>query len=232
MAEFRRQRQKNYIVTSSWNKEMRRSEDKRQMMAVDTINGFRVRPGFYDINGATVMPDGVNFTVYSNGATKVTLLLFRRGEDKPYASITFPEEYKIGKVHSMIVFGLEIENLEYGYRVDGPWDEQKGLLFDYNHILLDPYAKAVAGQRVWGQNFNSEGAYRARVVRSDFDWGGTTWLKTRMSDSIIYEMHVRGFTMDESSGIKCRGSFAGIMEKVDYLKRLGVTAVELMPISL
>jgi glycogen operon protein len=229
MAEFNK-RTKINAVPGLWHADMRRSEENRQLLAVDIINGFRVRPGLYGMNGATVLPDGVNFTVYSNGATKVTLLLFHRGEDRPYASITFPEEYRIGKVRSMIVFGLEIENLEYGYRVDGPWDERKGLLFDYNHVLLDPYAKAVVGQRIWGQATKFEGAYHARVVKNDFDWGEASWLKTPMSDSIIYEMHVRGFTKDESSGVKCRGTFAGVMEKVDYLKRLGVTAVELMPI--
>ena len=230
MSEFRRQRPKQNNFGYVHIRDNRKASENRQIVAAETINGFRVRPGYYDINGATVLPDGVNFTVYSNGATKVTLLLYHRGEERPFVSLTFPENYRIGKVHSMLVFGLQVENMEYAYRIDGPWDEDKGLLFDYNHVLLDPYAKAVVGQRVWGQTIKFEEAYRARVVKNDFDWGEVSWLKTPMSDSIIYEMHVRGFTMDESSGIKCRGSFAGIMEKVDYLKRLGVTALELMPI--
>ena len=230
MSEFRRQRPKQNNFGYVHIRDNRKASENRQVVAADTINGFRVRPGYYDINGATILPDGINFTVYSNGATKVTLLLYHRGEDRPFVSLTFPENYRIGKVHSMLVFGLQAENMEYAYRIDGPWDEDKGLLFDYNHVLLDPYAKAVAGQRVWGQTIKFEEAYRARVVKNDFDWGDVSWLKTPMSDSIIYEMHVRGFTMDESSGVKCRGSFAGIMEKVEYLKRLGVTALELMPI--
>ncbi len=230
MAEFRRQRLKYIAASGAWRGEARKSDENRQLLATDTINGFRVRPGLYGMNGATILTDGINFTVHSTGATKVTLLLFHKGEERPYASITFPEEYRIGKVRSMIVFGLQVEDLEYGYRVDGPWDERKGLLFDYNHVLLDPYAKAVVGQRIWGQAINFEGAYHARVVSNDFDWGSTSWLKTPMSDSIIYEMHVRGFTKHDSSGVRCQGTFAGVMEKVEYLKRLGVTAVELMPI--
>ena len=96
-------------------------------------------------------------------------------------------------------------------------------------MLLDPFAKAVSGQRIWGENITS-GAYRARVVRQNFAWDDTTSLRIPMCDSIIYEMHVRGFTMDESSGVKCNGTFEGITEKADYLESLGITAVELMPI--
>ncbi len=128
MAEFRRQRSKFNATPGSFRLDQRKSEESRQLLAVDTINGYRVRPGLYGMNGATVLPDGVNFTVHSNGATKITLLLYHRGEERPYTSITFPEEYRIGKVHSMIVFGLPIENLEYAYRVDGPWDEQLSLI--------------------------------------------------------------------------------------------------------
>lgn len=230
MAEYRRHRPKERVIREHTAKELRKTDLNRNLLALDEVNGFRVRPGFYDINGATVMPDGVNFTVYSNGATRITLLLFHKGEKNPYATIPFPDSYRIGKVFSMVVFGLNIEEFEYCYRVDGPWNPGRGQLFDYNHILLDPYAKAVTGQRVWGQNSNREGTYRARVVRTNFEWNATPQLKISMSDSIIYEMHVRGFTMDKSSGVKHRGTFAGIMEKVDYLKQLGVTAVELMPI--
>ena len=151
-------------------RELRKSDLGRQMLALDEINGFRVRPGFYNMNGATMLADGVNFTVYSNGGTAITLLLFHRGESKPFATIPFPESYRIGKVYSMIVFGIDIENIEYCYSVDGPWDPEHGLLFDKAHKLLDPYAKAVSGQRIWGESPNKDGAYRARVVRNNFEW--------------------------------------------------------------
>ena len=232
MGEYRRHRQNRKPVEIRENKarELRKSDLNRQLLALDEVAGFRIRPGLYGMNGATMLTDCVNFTVYSNGATSITLILFHRGENKPFAQIPFPESYRIGKVYSMIVFGLDIENLEYCYSVDGPWDPEKGLLFDKNNLLLDPFAKAVSGQRIWGQNPNKNGQYRARVVRDNFEWNDTNSLGIPMCDSVIYEMHVRGFTMDESSGVRCRGTFEGIKEKVEYLKRLGITAVELMPI--
>ena len=208
----------------------RRAHRTRQLVALDEVAGFRVRPGYYEMKGATALPEGVNFTVFSIGATGVTLLLYRRTEKEPYAEIPFPESYRIGKVYSMIVFGLDIEEFEYAYRVDGPWDPAQGLLFDKSHVLLDPYAKAVTGQSVWGGAVNKEGDYHARVVRDNFEWNAADQPVTPMEDSIIYEMHVRGFTMHSSSGVEHPGTFQGIIEKVDYLKHLGITAVELMPI--
>ncbi|MBR5970475.1 MAG: glycogen debranching protein GlgX [Lachnospiraceae bacterium] len=210
--------------------ERRTRKEKRQVLALKEVDGFRIRPGFYDVNGATVMPDGVNFTVYSNGATSIVLNLYHHDEQKPFARIPFPQDYRIGKVYSMFVFGLNIENMEYAYQVDGPWDPANGLLFDRTKILLDPYAKAVAGQRIWGDKTGPEDVYHARVVSSDFDWKHVPFPKTPMSDTIIYEMHVRSFTKHPSSGVKAPGTFAGIMEKIGYLKSLGVTAVELMPV--
>lgn len=200
------------------------------MIPMDVISGFEVRPGMYEINGATAIPCGVNFTVYSYGAASCELLLFRRTEEKPYAVLPFPKHYKIGKVYSMIVFGLEIEEFEYAYRLDGTYDPQKGLLFKKENILLDIYAKAVTGQSQWGIAKKEDICYKARVVKDNFDWGNSIQPLLPMEDLIIYEMHVRGFTRDESSGVEYPGTFAGIMEKIPYLKELGVNAVELMPI--
>ena len=84
------------------------------------IAGYLVRPGMFDINGAYALPVGVNFTIHTHEGTACELLLFHRYEEEPYAVIPFPEEYKIGDVYSMIVFGLDIEEFEYAYRVDGP----------------------------------------------------------------------------------------------------------------
>ena len=120
------------------------------MEPMDEIAGFQVRPGMYELNGATALPGGVNFTVHSFGAVSCELLLFHRMEDEPYAVIPFPEHYRVGKVYAMIVFGLDIEEFEYAYRLDGPYDPKKGLLFDKKNVLLDIYAKAVTGQSVWG----------------------------------------------------------------------------------
>lgn len=194
------------------------------------IAGFPVRPGLYDMNGATLLQDGVNFTVHTHSGTACELLLFNRGEKDPYAVLPFPEEYKIGNVYSMIVFGLDIGEFEYAYRVDGPNDPGAGLLFDRDQILLDPYAKAVTGQSVWGEKQEPGCTYRARVVKNNFDWGDMPQSGREMSDLVIYELHVRGFTRHSSSGVANPGTFAGILEKIPYLKDLGVNAVELMPV--
>lgn len=203
-------------------------ESHTSFNAVGEISGYLVRPGMFETNGATPLPVGVNFTVHTSGGTSCELLLFHRGEEEPYAVLPFPDEYRIGDVYSMIVFGLDIEELEYAYRVDGPWDPEKGLRFRKENVLLDPYARAVVGQRIWGEK--KEGAYHARVVKDVFDWGDMPQSKREMSDLIIYEMHVRGFTKHPSSGVEQKGTFEGLREKIPYLKELGVNAVELMPI--
>ena len=189
---------------------------------LDQINGFSVRPGLYEINGAMVVPGGVNFTIHSLGATSCELLFFHRKETVPYATIQFPSHYRIGHVYSMIIFGLDIEEFEYAYCLDGPYDEGKGLLFDKKKPLLDIYAKAVTGQSVWGTQ-NPEGSfYKARVVQDRFDWGKDRNPLVPMEDLVIYELHVRGFTRHASSGVSHPGTFSGIMEKIPYLKELGV----------
>lgn len=201
-----------------------------QLKPIDTVNGFQIRPGFFREFGAVAIPGGVNFTIHTHGATSCELLLFHRKAEEPYVVIPFPESYRIGFCYSMIVFDLDIEEFEYAYRLDGPYDEKKGLRFDKNKILLDPYARAVTGQSQWGHVNNAQHGYRARVVQSNFDWGDQRHHSIPMEDLIIYELHVRGFTMDESSGVKHHGTFEGLREKIPYLKELGVNAVELMPI--
>ena len=200
------------------------------LVPMDTISGFDVRPGFYEINGATAIPGGVNFTVYSHGAYSIELLLFKRRAQEPFAVLPFPQSYRIGNVYSMIVFKLDIEEFEYAYRVDGPYEPEKGLIFDRTKYLLDPYAKAVTGQSRWGDTTPWGQHYKARVVKDDFDWEDTHLPLIPVEDLIIYELHVRGFTKDASSGVLHPGTFAGLREKLPYLKRLGVNAVELMPI--
>lgn len=204
------------------------SEYPLEVYPTGEIAGFPVSPGMFDLNGATPLQNGVNFTIHTCGGTACELLLFHNAEEKPFAVLPFPEAYKIGDVYSMIVYGLDIRDFEYAYRVDGPWDPNKGLLFDKKNILLDPYAKAVSGQRIWGTHW--EPTYHARVVKDSFNWGDMPQSKKELSDLIIYELHVRGFTEHASSGVKNRGTFAGLMEKIPYLKELGVNAVELMPI--
>ena len=207
---------------------MRSMTHSNQMEPLDTINGFRVRPGLFDINGATALSNGVCFTIHSQGATSCELLLYRPYEKDPYAILKYPDSYRIGSVFSMIVFDLDVEEFQYAFRLDGPYDKKKGLLFDKTKPLLDPYAKAVVAQGKWGPR--SQIGYRGRVVRNNFDWGTTKPSIIPMEDLIIYEMHVGGFTKSPTSGVKYPGTFHAIMEKIPYLKELGVNCVELMPI--
>ena len=194
----------------------------QNMVPLDTLEGFRIRPGFFDVNGATALSDGVCFTIHSQGATSCELLLYKPYAKEPYAILKYPDNYRIGSVFSMIVFDLDVTDFQYAFRLDGPYDEKKGLLFDRNKVLLDPYAKAVIGR--------SETGYRGRVVRNNFDWGTTKPSKSPLSDLVIYELHVRGFTKDPSSKATYPGTFHALIEKIPNLKELGVNAVELMPI--
>ena len=162
---------------------------------LDEISGFRVRPGNYRLNGAHALRGGVNFTITSVGAVSCDLLLFHRKQSMPYAIIRIPESYRVGSVYSIFISGLDVEDFEYAYKLDGPYDPSKGLYFDQNKLVLDPYARAVTGQRAWGVA-KTEKDYHARVVKENFHWTENDFLHTRMEDTIIYEMHVRGFTED------------------------------------
>jgi glycogen operon protein len=208
-----------------------------QRLAIDAYPthshaGFALRPGFPIPFGATVVARGVNFSVFSRHATACTLVLFRSGDREPFAEIPFPDAFRIGDVFAMTVFDLDYEEIEYGLRLDGPFDPAQGHRFDRSRILLDPAAQSISGRDVWGALPDPADPfpYQARIVPQDFDWEGDRPLQRRLEDLVIYEMHVRGFTAGSSSGVKQPGSFAGLREKIPYLKELGVTAVELLPV--
>lgn len=197
------------------------------------LNGIKYRCGHVQPFGATIISgDAINFSIFSNAAESCDLLLYHYGESEPFAVIPFPEEFRIGNVFSMIVYGLNYEQLEYGYRFDGPYEPTKGHLFDKTKVLLDPYAKLVSGRTVWGREPDLENNFQHRgcVMLEDFDWQGDKPLEIPMSDLVIYEMHVRSFTKHESSGVKFKGTFTGIIEKIPYLKDLGINCIELLPI--
>lgn len=202
------------------------------LLPLDVVEGFKIRPGFFRMYGACVASNGVSFTINSHGATRCTLLLFKPQAPKPYARIPFPDSYRIGDTYSMLVFDIKPDEFEYAFSFDGPYEPAKGLLFNEENVLLDPYSRAVTGQRKWGEK--PEGGkdfeYRARVVKSSFDWGNIKQLEQPFEDLVIYETHVRGYTKDKSSGVSAPGTFAGLNDKIPYLKDLGINAVELMPI--
>jgi isoamylase len=194
--------------------------------------GFKLRAGRPLPFGASIVPGGVNFSIFSSHATSCALVLFEKGAATPVAEIPFPDEFRVGNVFSMIVFGLDYENTEYGFRMDGPFAPEQGHRFDKTKILMDPYAKAIGGRDIWGETPNWDNIYphRSTLVYDDFDWQDDRQLETPIEDLVIYEMHVRSFTRHPSSGVRNPGTFAGLREKIPYLQELGINCVELMPV--
>ena len=197
------------------------------------MNGIRYSCGRVQPFGASIIYDNaVNFSVFSRDATSCELLLYHNDAKKPFAILPFPDEFRIGNVFSMIVYDLDYENLEYAYRMDGPFNPREGLRFDRTKVLLDPYAKLISGRTEWGQtpDRSKECQFRGRVIPEDFNWEGDKPLEIPLSDLVIYETHVRGFTMGRNSGVKYKGTYKGLTEKIPYLKELGINCVELLPI--
>ncbi len=183
--------------------------------------------------GTTKHPEGVNFAVFSKHATQLTLCLFKPQEQTPFVEIPLdPEINKTGQIWHILVRGIPIE-YRYGYRVGGPYNPLAGHFFDNRLILLDPYSKQMGSPPKWGSSYFKETPHvHKSIVYADepFDWEEDIHPKIPMSGLFIYEMHVRGFTQDPSSHVRHPGTFLGIIEKIPYLKSLGVNAVELMPI--
>ena len=208
------------------------TEERIDFYPTHEADGIRFRRGRPLPFGATIVPNGVNFSIFSSSADSCTLVLFHKHEPKPFAEIEFPREFRIGDVYSIIVFDLDPEDLEYGYRFSGPWDPASGQRFDKSKILSDPYARVLGGRDVWREqpDWNDIYQHRARLSFDDFDWEGDTALEIPTKDLMIYEAHVRGFTAHPSSKVSAPGTFAGLREKIPYLKSLGVNCLELLPI--
>jgi glycogen operon protein len=190
--------------------------------------------------GATVFPGGVNFSVFSRNATGVELLLFDGVDDIRPARV-IPLDPAVNRTY--YYWHIFIPNLGpgqiYGYRVYGPWGPANGMRFDPTKVLLDPYGRAVAVPRNYSRDAaKKQGDNAATAMKSvvldphAYDWEGDTVLHRPSSRTIIYEMHVRGFTRHPSSGVpeKTRGTYIGLIEKIPYLQQLGITAVELLPV--
>jgi glycogen operon protein len=193
---------------------------------------YQLRAGKPYPFGASIVRNGVNFAIFSRHAVSCTLVLFRHGEPTPMAEIPFPKEFMVGDVFTMTVFGLDSSerDFEYGFRMEGLFAPHRGHWFNPDHILLDPYAKAIGGRDVWGEYVESIYPHRAQLIFDDYDWEEDRPLEIPIEDLVIYEMHVRGFTAHPSSEVKYPGTYAAIREKIPYLKELGVNCVELMPV--
>jgi isoamylase len=180
--------------------------------------------------GAILHEDGVQFVVFSRSATAMKLLLYDRIDNRdPVEIIQFDRDTdRWGDLWSTFIPGLEAGQL-YHFQAEGPFDPEQGQRFNGQARLIDPYAKALAGSFL----SSDDGIVRPPkcvVIDDLFDWENDRHLRRPLADTVIYEMHVRGFTRDATSGVARPGTYLGVIEKIPYLKSLGVTAVELMPI--
>lgn len=202
--------------------------------------GFDILPGKSYPLGATVYPDGVNFSIFSKNATSIELLLFDDQDDThPSKLISLDaSHHRTFYYWHVFVKGIGHGQL-YGYRVHGPYSPELGLRFDGQKVLIDPYARSVAGWQRYNRDAamhsgdNGDTALKGVVVDTNrYDWEGDEPLNSPYATSIIYELHVGGFTRNPNSQVSSekRGTFAGLIEKIPYLKELGITAVELLPV--
>lgn len=197
-------------------------------------NGIKYTQGKAIPYGPTLLPNkAVNFSLNSAHATSCTLVLFQKGAQKPFIEIKLPASFRTGDNFAITVLNLEPETIEYGFRLDGPYDKAKGLLFDSKKILMDPYGKAVTGHDTWGTFDYPSSDYKLRSClpsAAEYDWEDDVPLHRPLQDAIIYEAHVRSFTKHASSKVTAPGTYGGIIEKIPYLKELGINTIELLPI--
>lgn len=198
---------------------------------------YQTNPGVRYPPGAKLDAEGVNFSVFSRHARRVQLLLFAAEDSaEPFQIIDLKPEVN----RTFFVWHVYVEGLQpgtwYAWKMDGPGDTEKsGHRFDADKHLLDPWARAV-GHKLWERKAashpgdNGRFAMRAVVVDEDYDWEGDEPLTIRSENSVIYELHVGGFTRHPSSSVKHPGTFSALIEKIPYLKALGITHVELMPV--
>ena len=202
---------------------------------------FAITRGSQTPLGASAQKSGINFAIFSKHATSVTLVLFISGEHEPVAEIPLDRDLnQTGDIWHIFIQGLEPE-IRYCFRANRQANKnEKVHRFNKSHLLLDPYAKAFSGASKWGQTYQRNGSSkptrsqnlrRGLVVEENFDWQKHQPLNIPLADSSIYELHVRGFTRHPSSKVKYPGTFAGLIEKIPYLKDLGITEVELRAIN-
>jgi glycogen operon protein len=204
-----------------------------QKSSTTSVPGYRVKRGVALPLGATLRRRDANFAIFSKHATSCTLVLFQPGADNPFVEFPLdPHSNRTGQVWHACVEGIDA-GMQYGFRFDmQPNPDPSVHRFDPSKVLLAPHARVLSHGGAWGQYAPGQRPYRnAVVVDNDFDWGDDQPLNLPLVDSIIYEAHVRSFTVHASSGVAHPGTYAGLIEKIPYLKQLGVTAVELLPVN-
>lgn len=167
--------------------------------------------------GVTQEENGVHILVQGR-AGEVRLLLYRPGEKKPCEEISFDPKYRMGDVWELALDRTDFASFEYNFMIDGK-------------IVTDPNARVITGREKWADRKRAGKPVRGRILSEEFDWEDDVNPETPYAETILYKLHVRGFTAHASSGVSARGTYAGVMEKIPYLKELGITAVELMPVT-
>ena len=167
--------------------------------------------------GALVLENGVNFSVAVEQGKKCELLLYKAGGKSPFWNIEMKEEPNHGMLRAIQVEGLKPEEWEYNFRIDGA-------------ECLDPYVRAVSGKKNWGEPLEEGKVPRGRIVVDDYDWEGDAPLQIPYEEVVAYSLHVRGFTKHSSSKVKNKGTFSGVVEKIPYMRHLGINQIHLMPI--
>ena len=193
---------------------------------------FAIHAGMPIPLGSTVVAGGINFALFSRHASAVSLIIAPDPEKKDWLELPLdPEINKTGDIWHVLLADAPL-NLRYGYRINGPFDPSRsGHMFNRTHILLDPYAREIQSPG-WGDIRGCLGREPCCLIDAhNYDWQGDRPLKIPLQESIIYELHVRGFTRHPSSEVQHPGTFRGLLEKIEYLKDLGITAVELMPVT-
>jgi len=180
--------------------------------------------------GSTIKLGGINFSIYARHATAVTLVFFLPGNDREIATFSLDNKInRTGDVWYVFIAGLK-EGLEYAYKMDGPQSHRHR--YDGNLLLADPYATTLNGRSTWALPVSTKTLFRSAVlIHKEYDWESDQPINRPLADSIIYEMHVRSFTQDPSSNVVQPGTFRGVIEKIPYLVELGITTVEILPIT-
>ena len=208
-----------------------------ESMSESTTKSFTIEPGSPHPLGATVTTDGVNFSLFSEHATGIELLLFDNHDDiHPFQTISFdPAINKTFHFWHILVTQAKA-GIHYALRVHGPSDSDTKHRFDREKVLIEPYSKGNT-KALWKRGSaclpgdNLATSLRSVVIdTNDYDWEGDQPLKHPLNRTVVYELHVGGFTRSPSADVKQPGTFTGVIEKIPYLKELGITAVELLPV--
>ncbi|MCL2443572.1 MAG: glycogen debranching protein GlgX, partial [Treponema sp.] len=201
--------------------------------------------------GASLTQDGVNFAIFSRNATAITLIIFESADnDSPWVEIPLDKrEHKTGNIWHCYIKGLQAGTC-YLYRADGPYFPEKGQRFNPHKTLIDPYAKALTDLSIWDYgkcagydpdkpgrdltfSYDDDITHQPRciVIDDSFDWQGDMPLNYPLRFSVIYETHVKGLTAHPNSGVKNPGTYRGVIEKIPFLKDLGITSLEFLPVQ-